>query len=169
MTDQELEQEIRRRLRETDNPDRARQGIIETVLGIAKEEGARDPQTQADPGTKARKLPAFVTIPPNKLPGPPHHRVPTTESPGAISTGHVLQYFGGKLETFQPKDTPITRRVHPLTVRVAPHHPVTNTIRSNPDLRWAVIHLGQEYMVLAPVPAPRVRELTGASPHRKQV
>ena len=71
MTDQELEQEIRRRLRDAPDIDRVQRGLIATVLKLAKEEGALNPETRADPGTNTRQHPTFVTIPPNNIPPPP--------------------------------------------------------------------------------------------------
>ena len=45
--------------------------------------------------------------------------LPTEEPPGAIRPGHVLIYspYDGKLQTFQPRDTHFTHRVHPFTIR----------------------------------------------------
>ena len=95
--------------------------------------------------------------------------VPTTESPGAIQPGHLLQYstVDGKLETFQPAGTQWNQRVHPLTVRPAESESL-NIIRAAAGTAWAVAALGPSHLVLVNVPAPEEQTTPQAAPNQQK-
>ena len=75
--------------------------------------------------------------------------LPTEEPPGAIRPGHVLIYspYDGKLETFQPRDTHFTHRVHPFTIRPRQSQNL-RTVQETPDTGWLVVGVAPTYLLL---------------------
>ena len=82
--------------------------------------------------------------------------VTTTEYPGAIQPGHILRYstLDQKLQTVQPHGTPVTNRVHPLTVTPS-LEPANAPLWQSQDARWAVMERGYRHLILAPLTKPQ--------------
>ena len=95
----------------------------------------------------------FVTADLNMLDRSKAINVPTAEYPGAIRPSLALIYSpsDGKLETFQPRTTHFTYRVHPLTVRMA-NSQAAETVASTPNTAWVVVGAGHTHLTVVPVP-----------------
>ena len=156
-------------------PERAAHTALESLAAVAEALGLGDDQSGAlrdikasspdgrlsmslNPGTSAGfhlppPNPPFTLANPTDMDQDSAITVVTTENPGAIQPGHVLTYnkTNRKLETFQPEDTPILRRVHPLTVTPSPD-PVNDPVWTSPNTRWTVMSRGDRHLILAPLP-----------------
>lgn len=156
MSREELEQQIRRAIREAPDPGLACREIIQTVRQIADEEAGQGRSGENIGG----RLAPFVSLP-GYRPGKLLYRVPLSEPPGRIRPGQVLLLQGSKLETFQPEGTPLGRMVHPLTVQIPLEDPRTHRVRRQTGLRWVVMRAEESALVLVPISLERIRELTG--------
>lgn len=121
----------------------SKSGNVKIILNPPEKAGFNIPEPR----------PGFLRADPAQTDPLTHLQVPTSESPGAIQPGHILVFspHDGKLETTQPEDTPLMRRVHPLTV-VPAQGPALDRIKTNPEGKWLVISRGYRTMTLAPWP-----------------